>query len=125
MFSRAHSYQECLKPLRAAGRKSVEHPSEETLKRFVAGISPRDESRSVVAHLLKGCAPCARKIRLLMEPPPVRRDGYDSALERFDHELVETLESSISPVQTLRTALSRMLDEDRKPPGGKPRHREH
>ena len=103
----------------------MEHPSEEILKRFVAGTSSRDESRSVVAHLLKGCAPCARKIRILMEPAKVRRSGYDSALERFDQELVETLESSVSPVQTLRTALSRVLDEDREPPGRRPRQREH
>jgi hypothetical protein len=103
----------------------MDHPSEETLKRFVAGTASRDESRSVVAHLLKGCAPCARKIRILMEPAEVRRAGYDSALEHFDHELIETLESSISPVQTLRTALSRMLDEDCEPPSRRPRQREH
>jgi len=103
----------------------VEHPSEETLKRFVAGSASRDESRAVVAHLLKGCALCARKIRALMEPAAVNRGVYDSALERFDHGLVESLESSISPVQTLRTALSRMLDGDREPPGRRPPHREH
>ena len=100
----------------------MDHPSEETLKRFVAGTASRDESRSVVAHLLKGCAPCARKIRALMQPPAVRREGYDPALERFDQGLVETLETSISPMQALRTALSRLLDE---PPGRKPPHREH
>jgi hypothetical protein len=103
----------------------MDHPSEETLKRFVAGTASRDESRSVVAHLLKGCAPCARKIRALMEPAAVRREVYDPALERFDQELVETLDSSISPVQVLRTALSRLLDEDHEPPGRKPPHREH
>lgn len=103
----------------------MEHPSEETLKRFVSGTGSRAESRSVVAHLLKGCAPCARKIRILMEPARVRWDGYDSAIEQFDHELIETLESSISPVQTLRTALSRLLNEDREPPGGKPPRREY
>jgi hypothetical protein len=103
----------------------MDHPSEETLKRFVAGTASRDESRSVVAHLLKGCAHCARKIRALMEPAAVRREVYDPALERFDQGLVETLESSISPVQTLRTILSRLLGENREPPGGKPPHREH
>ena len=103
----------------------MEHPSEEMLKRFVAGTGSRDESRSVVAHLLKGCTCCVRKIRALMQPAAVRREGYDSALERFDHALVETLESSISPVQTLRTALSRLFEEDGEPPGRRPRQREH
>ena len=103
----------------------MDHPSEETLKRFVAGTASRDESRSVVAHLLKGCASCARKIRALMEPAAVRREVYDPALEHFDHGLVESLESSISPMQTLRTALSRLLGENRERPGRKPPHREH
>jgi len=58
----------------------VEHPSDETLRRFVAGTAARDESRIVVAHLLKGCASCARKIRDLMQPAEVGRDLYDSAL---------------------------------------------
>lgn len=75
----------------------MEHPSEETLKRFVSGTAPRDESRTVVAHLLKGCALCARKIRALMQPATVRRDGYEPALERFDRRLIEGLESSVGP----------------------------
>jgi hypothetical protein len=92
----------------------VEHPSEETLKRFVAGTAARDEGRVVVAHPLKGCASCARKIRDLMQPEAVGREAYDSALNRFDQRLVNGLESSISPVQTLRTMLSRfLLDEGR------------
>ena len=102
----------------------MDHPSEETLKRFVSGAASRDESRAVVAHLLKGCASCARKIRALMEPAAVRREGYDSPLERFDQGQVETLESSISPMQTLRTALSRLLDGDPEPPGRKGPRRE-
>ncbi|MEA2602085.1 MAG: hypothetical protein QOF89_3077 [Acidobacteriota bacterium] len=97
----------------------MDHPSEQTLKRFVAGTASRDESRSVVAHLLKGCAVCAKKIRALMEPAAVRREIYDSPLERFNQRQVETLESSINPMQALRNELSRLLDEDRREPPGR------
>lgn len=105
----------------------MEHPSEEILQRFVAGTASRDESRSVVAHLLKGCALCARKIRSLMEPTAMRRrEDYDAALERFDRRLIEGLESSISPDQALRTELGRLLDDDHEPPPGRrPPQREH
>jgi hypothetical protein len=101
----------------------VEHPWEETLKRFVTGTTKREESLAVVAHLLKGCPACARKIRQLMTPEPVCREAYSSALNRFGDGLVEALESSISPVQTLRTVLTQLLDVESGPPpgGGKPR----
>lgn len=83
----------------------MDHPSEETLKRFVAGTASREESRTVVAHLLKGCPACARKLRELMAPEAVSRTSYEAALERFDSGLIESLESSIDPLQTLRTSL--------------------
>jgi hypothetical protein len=102
----------------------VEHPGEETLRRFVAGTASREESFAIVAHLLRGCPACARKIRELMLPEPVHGECYNSALNRFDHGLVEALESSISPIQTLRTVLTQLLDADGEPPaGGKPRPR--
>jgi hypothetical protein len=78
----------------------MDHPSEETLKRFVAGTASREESRAVVAHLLKGCSGCARKLRELMEPEAVSRASYEAALNRFDQGLIESLESSIDPLQT-------------------------
>jgi hypothetical protein len=46
----------------------MNHPSEETLKRFAAGTSTREENRAVVAHLLKKCPACARTLRSLMGP---------------------------------------------------------
>jgi hypothetical protein len=104
----------------------MEHPWEETLKRFVTGTAAREESLAIVAHLLKGCPACAQKIRRLMVPEAVCRQSYDSALNRFDHGLVEALESSISPVQTLRTVLGQLLDAEGDRPaagGGRPRLR--
>ena len=97
----------------------MDHPSEETLKRFVAGTASREENRGVVAHLVKGCSACARTLRELMEPESVPRASYEAALDRFDKALIENLESSISPLQTLRGALGGL------PPGlpeeGRPR----
>ena len=98
----------------------MEHPSDEALKRFVAGTAARDERRVIVAHLLKGCATCARKVRDLMKPDEVRRDLYDSVLNRFDRGLVESLESSISPVQTVRAVLGHPLMDGREGPRRKP-----
>lgn len=94
----------------------MDHPSEETLKRFVAGTASREESRAVVAHLLKGCSACARKLRELMEPEAVSRASYEAALDRFDQELIERLESSVDPLQTLRATLRALPDSLRERP---------
>jgi hypothetical protein len=40
-----------------------------------------------------------------MEPATVSGQSYDAALERFDQGLLDALETSISPMQTLRTVL--------------------
>jgi hypothetical protein len=76
----------------------LDHPSEETLKRFAAGKASREESRTLVAHLLKGCALCAARLKSLMEPPCVAVVSYDTALDRFDQGMVEALEASVSPM---------------------------
>jgi hypothetical protein len=83
----------------------VDHPSEETLKRFVAGKATSEEGRKIVAHLVKGCSACAAKLRAMIQPDPVARNAYEPALERFDEGMIEALDSSISPMQTLRTLL--------------------
>ena len=83
----------------------MDHPSEDILRRFVSGTASREESRTVVKHLVKGCPACARKIRDLIEPKAVPGPAYEGPLNRFDQGLIEGLESSISPVQTLRTVL--------------------
>ena len=89
----------------------MEHPSEDILQRFASGTASRDESRAIVAHLVKGCPACARKIRDLMEPKAVPRSAYEEPLARFDQGLIEGLESSISPMQTLRTVLRNVLPD--------------
>jgi hypothetical protein len=83
----------------------MDHPSEEILKRFAAGTASREESRAVVAHLVKGCALCATRLRRLIDPPKVAGSSYETALERFDQEMIGSLESSASPRRILRELL--------------------
>jgi hypothetical protein len=83
----------------------MDHPSEETLKCFAAGTASREENRSVVAHLLKGCSVCAKRLRGLMEPESVSHGTYEAALDRFDQGLIERLEGSIDPRRALRAAM--------------------
>ena len=65
----------------------MEHPSEETLKRFAAGTASRDESRTVVAHLVKGCRSCAAALRSLMKPAVTPEKTYGDVLDRFGEKL--------------------------------------
>ena len=88
----------------------MDHPSEDILRRFVTGTASREESRTVVKHLVKGCPACARKIRDLMEPKAVPDFAYEEPLARFDQGLIEGLESSASPMRTLPTVLRGVAD---------------
>ena len=64
----------------------MNHPiSDESLKRFAAGSASRQENRSIVAHLLRGCAVCAQKVRESVRPE-VPEDAYDSVLGRITGE---------------------------------------
>ncbi len=79
----------------------MEHPSEETLKRFASGAATLQEKRDVVAHLLKGCVDCSAKLRSFLEPQPLPRQKYDDILDRFDRRLLEALEKSVNPGEAL------------------------
>jgi hypothetical protein len=65
--------------------------SDDSLQRFLDGISAADESRSIVAHLLRGCTACAAKLRAAIVPdvPP---ETYDAVFARL------TLPASLRPV---------------------------
>ena len=64
----------------------MDHPvSRESLTRFAAGASTRQENRSIVAHLLQGCPECARQIREGVRPE-VPDDAYESVLSRMNGE---------------------------------------
>lgn len=77
----------------------MDHPSEETLKRFAAGLASREESRAVVAHLLKSCACCASGLNRLMEPESVAGASYEAALDRFDQRFLDVLAESAEPLK--------------------------
>lgn len=83
----------------------MDHPSEEILKRFAAGKASREESRAVVAHLVKGCALCATRLRRLIDPPRVAGSSYEAALDRFDQEMIGDLRNAVSPARLLRELL--------------------
>jgi hypothetical protein len=109
----------------------MEHPSDEILKRFAAGTASLEESRLVVAHLLKGCGLCSRKLKGFLEPDLVAAPSYDNALERFDRRLIEALEELVSPSAPLAAPPPRRPCEplpDRRgnssgPASGRPRAR--
>lgn len=66
----------------------MDHPiDEESLARFLAGTASREENRRVVAHLLKGCALCARRVRELLNQPEPDEHGYDAAFDRFERSV--------------------------------------
>src|SRR4030095_8075729 len=96
--------------------RPMEHPSEETLKRFASGTPSREEGRAVVAHLLKGCTACTHKLQALMGPESVTAHAYDAALDRFDEGFLDRLERSAETKEVLRSAprfLDRPLPRDR------------
>lgn len=72
----------------------MDHPSEETLKRFVAGKASREESRAVVAHLVKGCRSCAAVLRSLMKPAETSPQTYGEVLDRFAERLPDLREEA-------------------------------
>jgi hypothetical protein len=61
------------------------HVAEDSLKRFAVGKSTRQENRSIVAHLLGGCARCAQQIRENVRPE-VPEDAYEGVLSRLSGE---------------------------------------
>ena len=64
----------------------MDHPvSRESLKKFATGTSTRQENRTIVAHLLQGCAECARQINEGVRPE-VPDDAYDAVLARMSGE---------------------------------------
>ena len=52
----------------------MEHPAEETLRRFRRGEGSPAENRKVMAHLLRGCKICSKIVSEAIQPetPSVR-----------------------------------------------------
>lgn len=68
----------------------MDHPiSENCLERFAIGRTTPAENRSMVAHLLRGCSACSRKLAGLLRPeiPPAT---YDMVFARVEKSLPDT-----------------------------------
>jgi hypothetical protein len=58
------------------------HPvSDHSLQRFAAGASTRAESRSIVLHMLRGCASCAATLSASLRPEEIPPGAYDAVFE--------------------------------------------
>jgi hypothetical protein len=69
---------------------TMEHPvSESSLERFAAGRTSPAENRSLVAHLLKGCSLCSRKLVALLRPE-ISQMAYDPVFTRVERSLPDT-----------------------------------
>lgn len=59
------------------------HPTEEKLKGFVEGKANRSQVRTLVAHLLQGCAVCAATAESIVRPKrELPTDTYDEAFDK-------------------------------------------
>lgn len=96
----------------------MEHPPEETLKRFVAGTASREESRAVVAHLVKGCRTCASALRSLMKPAETPVKTYEAILDRSGARLSELADEAerrpASGLRLLEPVLAKTGGKDRR-----------
>ncbi len=62
----------------------MSHPiTEESLRRFAARTASPEEGRTIVAHLLKGCSSCAKRLRSL-ERPGIPDGAYDAMFARLE-----------------------------------------
>lgn len=71
----------------------MDHPvSENCLVRFASGKTSAAENRSLVAHLLRGCGSCSRKVAALL-CPEVSPAAYDLILSRAERSLADVWSS--------------------------------
>jgi hypothetical protein len=58
------------------------HPiSENCLQRFARGKATRDERRTILAHLIRGCPVCSRALQACLDPPS-QEQGTERGLDR-------------------------------------------
>lgn len=63
--------------------------SESCLERFASGRTSPAENRSLVAHLLKGCGHCSRRLASLLRPE-VSPSSYDRMFNRLESSVADT-----------------------------------
>lgn len=87
----------------------MQHPTRDLLERFAAGTASREENRSIVAHLLKGCPACARILKEIdhVETPVC---AYDKVLDRFERDLRAEALAPSGRMTVLREVLTKFED---------------
>lgn len=74
----------------------MEHPiSEAGLRSFLAGTASSEETRALVAHLLKGCPSCSEKLRTIAREE-IPGEAYENVLDRLEKRLAATLELPVA-----------------------------
>jgi len=74
----------------------VEHPiSEAGLRKFLAGTASREETRAIVAHLLKGCPSCSDTL-LGLAREEVPEEVYDNVLDCLEKNLTAKLDMPVA-----------------------------
>jgi hypothetical protein len=63
--------------------------SESCLERFASGSTSPAENRSLVAHLLKGCGYCSRRLASLLRPE-ISPTAYDRVFARMESSVADT-----------------------------------
>lgn len=87
----------------------MQHPTRDLLERFAARTASREENRSIVAHLLKGCPACARILKEIdrVESPVC---AYDKVLDRFERDLRAEALAPSGQLTVLREVLTKFED---------------
>lgn len=89
----------------------MRHPiSGRSLWRFTKGTSTREENRSILTHLLRGCATCAAGVRSAFQPetPASAYDAvFDRLAERFQSAVGAGVLSLESPAAAAQAGLGR------------------
>lgn len=97
--------------------------SEASLRSFLAGTASREETRDLVAHLLKGCPSCSEKLRTIAREE-IPEGAYENILDRLEKNLAATLETPVAvdwhpSRRTPRGGVRRPLGSSRRDPPGR------
>jgi hypothetical protein len=69
----------------------MDHPvSSRCLERFAEGRTTPAENRSLVAHLMRGCADCSRRLAKLVRPE-IPAGAYDAVFTRVERSVSDTI----------------------------------
>lgn len=89
----------------------LNHPiSRASLERFATGSSTPQENRTIVVHLLQGCATCSGTLRELDRRKPAPASAYEKALDGFERELRGSVTAPSGTLTVLRAVVTKFSD---------------